>query len=70
MRITARLAGKQIHSVWENGHTCELRLVGGESIQLQWLDDDGAPLKGKLSIKAEGFHIRAKPLVIPKSAIG
>lgn len=51
--------GKVVDYIRENGVEVEFCFTDGTSARFEWVDDNGAPIKGKIQIKSLGIHIRA-----------
>lgn len=60
MDITARLRGKRIAEVLTNGHLLQIRTEDGAELTIAWLDDNGAPIKGKPAVGQHGVRLIAK----------
>lgn len=59
MDLTARLRGKRIAAVLTNGHVLQIRTADGAEINIAWLDDNGAPIKGKPAAAQHGVRLIA-----------
>lgn len=59
MDITLRLRGKTVADVLTNGHVLRLCATDGTEVEIVWLDDNGAPLKGKPAVMKHGVRLTA-----------
>ena len=66
MKLTSRMGGKTVQTVWRCDTFIEIRFTDGTSMKLGWHDDSGELLKGTPDILFEGTHIRTKPVVIQR----
>lgn len=57
MDITKQLRGKQVEYVATNGHMLVIRCTDGRELQIQWVDDNGNPIKGKPVLRRAGLNI-------------
>jgi hypothetical protein len=57
MDITRRLRGKQVAEVTTNGNVLRITTKDGDDIDIVWLDDNGAPIKGKPAARKHGPRI-------------
>jgi hypothetical protein len=62
MDITARLRGKRVAAVLCNGATLNLRMENGDDICIEWVDDNGVPIKGRPVIRSYGGRLDARSL--------
>jgi hypothetical protein len=60
MDITRQLHGRQVECVLTNGHMLCIRCTDGRELQVQWIDDNGNPMKGKPVLRMAGVHIIAR----------
>lgn len=60
MDITLQLAGRQVECALTNGNMLCIRCTDGRELQIQWVDDNGNPLKGKPLLRMAGTHIIAR----------
>lgn len=61
-QIHALLTGKRIEYVATNGNILLVRCTDGFELQVAWVDDNGAPIKGKPVAQFVGTNIRARPV--------
>jgi hypothetical protein len=60
MDLTRRLRGKRIAHVTTNGHVLRITTEDNCDIEIAWLGDNGAILKGKPSVFSHGPRLIAK----------
>lgn len=70
MKLTTKMAGKTIHSVWRCRNVLELRFTDGTSLKVGWRDDMGELINGEPDMLFEGTHVRAVPVMIRRTEDG
>ena len=60
MDLTARLRGKRVAAALCNGVTLNLRMENGDDICIEWVDDNGVPIKGRPVIHSYGGRLVAR----------
>ncbi|MEY5101240.1 MAG: hypothetical protein RJA36_3959 [Pseudomonadota bacterium] len=58
--ISMRVRGKTVADVLTNGHELRIACTDGSEVSVVWLDDNGAPLKGKPAIVQHGARLLAR----------
>lgn len=64
--ITLMVENRTIKDILKSDYFIVIRYVDGTSHTIEWIDDNGTPLKGSPRLKYEGWHIMAKPRHFPK----
>jgi len=59
MDLTRQLRGKQVVAVLMNGHILSIRTADGAEVNVRWVDENGATLKGRPVIDTRGWRMRA-----------
>lgn len=57
--LTRQLQGKEVVAVLRNGTTLLIQCKDGAEITVQWVDDNGTPLKGRPVISSKGWRMKA-----------
>lgn len=60
MSITLRLAGKKLREALTNGIELVLVMDDGSEAHVMWVDDNGAPIKGKPILWNTGVRMKAR----------
>lgn len=60
--LTRQLQGKEIVGVYANGITLLVRTRDGAEIAVQWVNENGDPIKGRPVVSKKGFRLNARGL--------
>ncbi len=55
--ISSWAGGKTVNFVMENGEEFVIVFTDGTKLRLEWVDDHGHTIRGKLRVKSAGTHV-------------
>jgi len=60
MQVHAQLKGREVEYVATNGHLLVIRCTDGRELQVEWVNDNGEPIRGKPVLRFAGVNVIAR----------
>ena len=57
--LTRQLQGKLVEAVYSNGCTLQIRTRDGAEINVQWVNENGDPIRGRPVVTRKGWRLKA-----------